>query len=468
MRVVTIDVPHLGNRTHLVHDDRVAVAIDPPRDVTAIEEAAAGAGVDIVAVAETHIHNDYVSGGLPLAKRHGAEYVVAADETVDFARLGVHDNETLAFGDLELRAIATPGHTPLHLSYLATDRRTTGTGTGTGTGTEPDSHQDRPGALFSGGSLLHGTVGRTDLIDPSLTLPLSRAQWLSARRLGALPARTALHPTHGFGSFCASAQTPAERGTVTIGDQRGHNPALTLPHEAFVTQLLRGLGPVPSHYAHMAPRNRAGAWDPLPDHRLAAPAVDEALARGAHVIDVRSSADYAAGHLPGSLSVPAGKQCAVYAGWVTPWGAELVVVADSEDDLDQLVAELGSIGIEKVGTAVLDRSTTAGWTGLRRTDWAGFLAQPPAPGTVLVDVRRLDEWCTGHLAGSRNIPVHELPHRLEEIPPGEVWVHCAAGYRAAIAAGLLDRAGYDVVLVDDDFDRVAELGIPLLRGRSAA
>src|SRR6478735_6664546 len=121
MRVVTIDVPHLGNRTHLVHDGRVGVVIDPPRDLTAVESAAKGAGVDIVAVAETHIHNDYVSGGLCLSHRHGAEYLVAADEEVEFDRIGVHDNETFASGDTALRVIASPGHTPVHVSYLATD-----------------------------------------------------------------------------------------------------------------------------------------------------------------------------------------------------------------------------------------------------------------------------------------------------------------------------------------------------------
>src|SRR5690242_9896417 len=115
MRVLTIEVPHLGNRTHLVHDGRVGIVIDPPRDLAALESAAAKERVEIVAVAETHIHNDYVSGGLCLSKRHGAEYLVAADEPVEFDRIGVRDNETLAFGDIDLRVIATPGHTPLHV-----------------------------------------------------------------------------------------------------------------------------------------------------------------------------------------------------------------------------------------------------------------------------------------------------------------------------------------------------------------
>ena len=304
MHVVTIEVPHLRNRTHLVHDGRVGVVIDPPRQVGAVEAAAEEAGVDIVAVAETHIHDDYVSGGLFLSKRHRAAYLVAADEEVDFDRIEVHDNETLAFGDIDLRAIATPGHTPLHLAFLASDATT---------------RDDSRGALFSGGSLLHGTVGRTDLVDPVLTPALTRAQWLSAHRLGALPAETFLHPTHGSGGFGAGTATPAVDGMVTVGDQRSTNPALTLGHERFVSKMLGSLDPGPSHHTQVSARNRAGAWSPRPHHRIDADGLGEALARGAHVIDVRSAADYAAGHIPGTLSVPSGPRCAVCTGWVTPW-----------------------------------------------------------------------------------------------------------------------------------------------------
>jgi hydroxyacylglutathione hydrolase len=458
MRVLTLDVPHLGNRTHLVHDGRVGVVIDPPRDLALVESAAARARVDIVAVAETHIHNDYLSGGLRLSRRHGAEYLVAADEEVEFDRIGVRDNETLAFGDIDLRVIATPGHTPLHVSYLATDASQGGAA----------NDEEAPGALFSGGSLLHGTVGRTDLIDPTLTTALARAQWLTARRLGALPRETSLHPTHGFGSFCASSPAVQADEPVTIADQRGANTALTTTRDTFVTELLEGLGPVPSHYAHMAARNRSGPWTPRPASRLQSDYALDALARGAHVVDIRSSTAYAERHLRGALSIPAGPQCAVYAGWVTPWGAELVFVSDSEQDLDALESELASIGIEGVATAVLTPGRGRDWSGLRRTDWAAFAEQPPPPTAVVLDVRRPDEWRGAHLPGALNIAVHELPRRLRELPSGEVWVHCAAGYRAAVAAGVLDRAGRDVVLVDDDFAKVAELGIRLVRENRAA
>ena len=454
MRVVTLEVPHLGNRSHLVHDGTVAVVVDPPRDVRLVEAAAEAAGVQVVAVAETHLHEDHVSGGLVLAHRHGADYLVSADEDVDFHRVGVRDHETLAYGDLDLRVIATPGHTAHHLAYLAHDA---------------SARTDVPGALFSGGSLLRGSVGRTDLAGDSLTAPLTRAQWLSARRLGALPADTALHPTHGPGHLSPATRTPyTDKGVgVTVGDQRSANPALTLPRDSFAAHLLRALGPVPPHYAHAVARNRSGAWLPRPGRRLGTAELDAALRGGAHVVDVRPAEEYAAGHLPGSLSVPYGDPCAEYAAWVTPWGGELVLVSDSATELVETEAQIASLGVEAVATSVLGR-TTPTWTGLERTDWTEYAAAGPPADGVLLDVRLPAEWRAGHLEDAINIPVHELPRMLQWVPPGRVWVHCEAGYRAAVGAGLLDRAGRDVVRVEDRFSRGAELGLPLVREQPAA
>ena len=160
----------------------------------------------------------------------------------------------------------------------------------------------------------------------------------------------------------------------------------------------------------------------------------------------------------------------MYAGWVTPWRSQLVIISDSEAELEAVERELASIGIEDVGNAIIDpaRQSTRAWTGLRRTDWAGFASEPRDPASVVLDVRRRDEWWSGHVPGALNIAVHELSTRIDEVPTGEVWVYCAGGYRATVAAGLLDRAGRDVVLIDDSFARVRELGIPLLRGSSAA
>ena len=319
MHVITVEIPHLGNRSHLVHDNSVAVVIDPPRDISVVESAASEAGVDIVAVAETHIHDDYVSGGLVLSRRHRADYLVAAEEDVEFDRLGVQDHDSLSYGAVDLRVLATPGHTPLHVSFLASDA---------------DAPEDAAKALFSGGSLLEGSVGRTDLVDPALTTALTRAQWRTARRLGALPSQTRLHPTHGPGSFCSSNAVEATDGSATIGSQLAENPALNTPCGRFMNRLLARPGPVPAHFARMTPRNRRGAWTPRANGRLGAGEVGSAVARGAQVVDIRSREKYAAGHVPGSIAVEHGPHLAAYAGWVTPWGSEIVLVSDSEVDLD--------------------------------------------------------------------------------------------------------------------------------------
>lgn len=453
MHVITVEIPHLGNRSHLVHDNSVAVVIDPPRDISVVESAASEAGVDIVAVAETHIHDDYVSGGLVLSRRHRADYLVAAEEDVEFDRLGVQDHDSLSYGAVDLRVLATPGHTPLHVSFLASDA---------------DAPEDAAKALFSGGSLLEGSVGRTDLVDPALTTALTRAQWRTARRLGALPSQTRLHPTHGPGSFCSSNAVEATDGSATIGSQLAENPALNTPCGRFMNRLLARPGPVPAHFARMTPRNRRGAWTPRANGRLGAGEVGSAVARGAQVVDIRSREKYAAGHVPGSIAVEHGPHLAAYAGWVTPWGSEIVLVSDSEVDLDLAERQLASIGIEGVTSVVLDDSSRASWRGHRRIDWETFADSPTTTDRVLLDVRRPEEWRTGHIEHSVHIPVEELSHRLAEVPAGEVWVHCQAGFRAAVAAGLLDRAGREVVLVDDDFSAVRRLGIPVVRGLAAA
>jgi hydroxyacylglutathione hydrolase len=433
--VETIEVPSLGNRCHLVHDGEVGLVVDPPRDLAAVERAAEAAQVEIVAVADTHVHNDYVSGGPRLARRHGADHLLSADESVAFERVGVRGGDRLTYGALEVEVLDTPGHTAHHQSFVAR----------TGGGA----------VLLSGGSLLRGTVGRTDLLDPdnpALAHRLARAQWDSARAQGRLPCQTLLLPTHGFGSFCASTTVDADGGPVTIGDQHAVNPALRLERERFAAELVAGFGPIPGHYAHMDPLNRRGAG--LAPVRPARPvdgaALVDAVAAGAWVVDLRSRRDFALGHLPGSVSVEYSPQLATYVGWLVPWpGRDVVLVADAEaaDRLADAVRDLAGIGIEGVRTHVLSPGRPL--TGrLRRAAWADYLgADAAADRIVLVDVRQRDEWREGHLPGA------------VDLPSGELWVHCRSGYRAGIAASVLHRAGRDVVHVDDAWERVAELGL---------
>ena len=448
MKVVTLEVPELGNRCHLVHDGAVALVVDPPRHLDAVERAAEAEGVEIAAVADTHVHNDYVSGALGLARRHGADYLLSADERVDFERVGVRGGDVVEVGGLQVRVIATPGHTRHHQSFLV-------------------GHGNGPAAVFSGGSLLAGTVGRTDLVDPRLTRDLARAQWSSARLLGALDPATTLHPTHGFGSFCASTAGPTDTADGTVGAQLRVNPVLTTARERFVSELVAGFGPIPSYYRHMAPLNRAGAGRalPRPPRQVTAEEVTDAVLSGVWVIDLRSRERFAEAHLPGTVNVEYGTQFATYAGWLVPWDDGLVLLCDRPDRIDSALRDLAAIGIDRAATHVLDEQAplTAAY---RRATWEEYLDS--AGPKVVVDVRQRDEHDAGHLPGALHLPVQDVDVRGRDLPSGELWVHCRSGYRAGIAASLLHRMGRSVVHVDDTWDRVAELAIPTTTGGVAA
>ena len=449
MHVIAVEIPELGNRAYLVHDGAQALVIDPPRDCRPIELAAQSAGVQIVAVADTHVHHDYVSGALPLAARHGAEHWLAAEERVRFDRVPLHGGDIFDVGRLHVQVLATPGHTLHHQSFLVSDPRT------------------RARAVFSGGSLLHGTVGRTDLVDPLLSRMMGRAQWESARQLGALDASVTLHPTHGFGGMCA-ATTVSPMGQGTIGDERSHNPVFRVPRDRFVEELVGGLGPVPSYYRQVARLNRAGAGaaPPLPPAEIAENDVHEAIRRGTWVIDLRPRATFARAHLTGSINIEDGPLLAQYAAWLAPWGGDVVLVSDSADDLSSGTHDLAQVGVQVSATHLLGPAST--WFDshdYRVADWATYARS--ARGSVTLDVRLVSEYREAHLPESFHIPLHELEGAAARLPAGHVWVHCKSGFRAAIAASLLARAGRDVVLVTDDWEQAEDIGLPVLRNRAA-
>lgn len=446
MDVITIEVPQVGNRTHLVHDGENALVIDPPRDLEIVEEAAELAGVRIAAVADTHVHNDYVSGALGLARRHGVDYLLSVDERVAFDRAGVRDGDVVDVGSFAVHVIDTPGHTLHHQALLATD----------GVGRD---------ALFSGGSLLAGTVGRTDLMDPLLARHLARAQWNSVRHLGTLDPATSLHPTHGFGSFCAATSTSATDVPLSIGGELASNHALNTPRDAFVDELVAGFGPVPTYYRRMSPANRAGRGTVAPrvGHDVGHDDVLGVLARGGWAIDLRSRESFAEGHLSGSVNVEYGAQFATWVGWLTSEDTEIVLLTDDPGDLTEARRDLERIGIEGTHARVLVPGVDLpSHPTLRRAAWSG-LADAPAD-RVLVDVRHVDEYDDGHLPDAIHIPLHHLETRLHELPAGEVWVRCLSGYRAGIAASLLQRAGRSVVHIDDVWENAP---VETTRGQAA-
>ncbi|MEU4263156.1 MBL fold metallo-hydrolase [Streptomyces sp. NPDC025273] len=449
--VDTIELEGLGNRSYLAGGERAAVAVDPPRDVDQVLAAAARRGVRISHVVETHIHNDYVTGGLELARITGAAYLVPAGARVSFARTAVADGDTVDIDtELTLAAVATPGHTPHHTSYVL-------------------SEAARPVAAFTGGSLLIGTVGRPDLVEPRLTERLARAQHASAHRLAdALPDETAVLPTHGFGSFCSSAQ--ADGDSTTIGKEKAANTALTVDVDTFVADLLAGLEDVPAYYAHMGPANADG---PAPVD-LTPPAVadpDEIAARlaaGEWVVDLRSRIAFAEGHVTGSFNFEADGKLATYLAWMIPWGKPVTLLAESAEQLAVAQRELVRVGIDRPAAAATGGPTD--W--LRANESAASfprstfaeLAQQDEDRIVVLDVRRDSERADGWIEGSVHIPVHQMHRRIDEVPDGTVWVHCAGGMRAGIAASLLDAAGRDVVAVDDGFDAATEAGLAIATG----
>jgi hydroxyacylglutathione hydrolase len=446
--VVTIETPSLGDRSYLIHDGAQAVVVDPQRDIARVLAAAESLGVRITHVLETHIHNDYVTGGLALARETGAAYVVASAEQVSFDRTPVGDNDQLTSGSLVVTAMHTPGHTPGHLSYVVAE----------------GGHG--PFAVFTGGSLLYGAVGRTDLIGPEQTERLTRAQYRSVRRLTAeLPEEVAVYPTHGFGSFCSA--TPTSGTSSTIGHERLVNVALRSHEDAFVRDLLAGLGAYPRYYAHMGPANRRGP--DAPELTSPAPADPADLRRridaGEWVVDLRGRRAFARAHVTGTVSVELGNSFGTYLGWALAWGAPLTLVGESADDIAEAQVQLMRIGIDQVAGAAAGPTEALALGGRISsypvTDFGALAAAFGQPGQVVLDVRRPEEFQAVHVSGAVHIPFWELESRVGEVPAGEVWVYCASGLRASIAASLLARAGRQVVHVDDNFARAAEAGLPL-------
>ena len=458
LRIIPIETPTLGDRSYVVHDGEVALVVDPQRDIDRVLAILDEHAVRLTAVFETHMHNDYVTGGLALARRTGAAYHVNADDDVTFERTPIRDGDTVKIGPrMRLTAIATPGHTFTHLSYALSD-------------TSP--HDSSPNGVdglvgvFSGGSLLFGATGRPDLLGEEHTEALARQQYASARKLvDLLPAEADVFPTHGFGSFCAATQSDATEST--IGQENESNPVLTQDEETYVRELLEGLGAWPAYYAHMMPTNAAGPTEPDLSPPATADTVElrRRIEAGEWVVDLRNRTAFAAGHAPGTLNLGISGAFATYLGWLIPWGTPVTLLGETPDDVAEAQRELVRIGIDRPAAQAtggphdwsdgeLATFSTATFADLERVRHHRDV--------VILDVRRADEYDGTRIEGAHNIPIHELPNRVAEVPPGEVWVHCASGYRASIAASLIDASGRTPVAIDDSFENAAKVGLHLV------
>jgi hydroxyacylglutathione hydrolase len=453
-RVVAIDTESLGNRSYVVITRDGAVAIDPPRDFDRVEAVLSEHGVDLDLVVETHRHADYVSGGLVLSREHGVRYLVPAGEPEpQFRFLPALPGERIAGAGLDLRPVHTPGHTPHHMSYVL-------------------QAEGKDVAVFTGGSMLYGAVGRTDLVSPELTVPLAHDQWHSVRGLGLdLEPTVEVMPTHGFGSFCSATPTTGDAKTSTIAQEREVNPALTQDEETFVKTMLAGYDTFPSYYARTPDANAAGPG-PVDLHdtpALSVAEVAEALATdGTWVVDVRERDDFIASHLKGSVSFPLGSGLGVYFPWVAPSDARIVLLAPSDADIVEARRDLARVGYDEVAGAFVGsvgELAAAGQLTSFVPHTFGDLADrlEHHDSVEVVDLRRIGEWQEDHLAVASHVPLQTLDVAAPSVPNG-AWVHCASGMRSVIGASVLQARGVDVELIQDDYERASDAGLERVVG----
>ncbi|MDC0771242.1 MBL fold metallo-hydrolase [Streptomyces sp. HD] len=428
----------LGNSAYLVDlGDGRALAVDASRDLRALRAEAGRRGLTVAFAADTHLHADFLTGALQLAADDGATVLASAAGRRAFEHRALSDGDEVDLGGLTLRALATPGHTDEHLSFLLLDGA-------------------RELGVFTGGSLIVGSAARTDLLGAARAQELARAQYRSLRRLAELPDGTAVWPTHGAGSFC-SAPPGAER-TTTIGAQKRANALLAAPDEdSFVRELLGSLGSYPAYFDRLAEVNRLGpavlgATPALP--ALPPAEVRRLLGEGAQIVDVRRVRDFAAGHIPGALSVHLRDQFATWLGWLLPGDSPLVFVTAPGQDLAELTWQALKIGYERLcGHLTMDAWTADG--GAQET--VDLVAADRVGDRRVLDVRQRSEWDSGHIPGAVGIELGDLEGRTDEAPSSAL-VHCAHGERAMTAASLLQRTGHHDVAVlkggPDDWARV--------------
>jgi hydroxyacylglutathione hydrolase len=454
--------PSLGHASYLVASQETgeALVLDARRDVDAYYRFAREQGLRIAYAADTHQHNDYLTGIVQLKSRGPLELLCSARAELGYVARPLKDGERIMMGEVEFEVLHTPGHTPEHISFLVRDHSR---------GTEPL-------LLLSGGALLVADVARPDLLGGE-TQRIQNASALCETlrdKILTLPDHVLVYPTHVAGSLCGGHI--GSMLVTTIGYERRLNAVLQcIDSETEFTRRCLDLGSlptVPAYWRRMRGQNQAG---PPVLGALAEPAALQpaAFARrmehGAVVVDCRSPEAYAGGHIPGSLNVGAGTSFAIWAGSVLTPDTDLLLVVESSRDLPDILWQLLRIGFpEPVGwlagglqawrTTALPIEFLPEWT-------AGQLDAQRRKNRRLfiMDVRQPAEWAQGHVPGACHIPAGELPKRLGEVPAGGmVAAYCSSGYRSSVAASLLKRSGYrDVVNVIGGFSAWQAAGLPV-------
>lgn len=434
----------LGHQSYLITDaaSGTAAVVDPRRDIAIYLQAAERAHVTITHVFETHVHNDYLTGAREMVAQTGAVIVTAAEAQVAYAHQGVRDGDRMRVGTLAFAVLATPGHTPDHLSYALYE-----------------DGQAQPAAIFSGGSMLIGGAGRTDLVSPGMTLTLTRAQFHSLRRLlDSFPDGVRVYPTHGAGSFCGATAQQGTAHTTTIGQERHASPA-ALAHDelAFVRQQLASYGVYPRYYASMGEINQQGPriLGSVPEVPALAPVdVQQMMRHGIPLIDGRPRTAFARAHVPGAFNVECDPSFAIYVGWLLPFNKPLMLVVDDATARQEAAWQLLRIGFEQVlghlagGMPAWKRAgmPTQAFNAITLDELARRY-QRHEPLAIL-DVRDETEWRAGHIPGAQHLHIGDLPQHLNELPLDvPIVTICQSGFRSAMAASMVAALGRETLAV---------------------
>jgi hydroxyacylglutathione hydrolase len=431
----------LAQASYLVACNRTgeAIVVDPRRDADVYVAAARQHGLRIAAAVETHIHADFVSGARELAET-GARTIAGPGASLGFDCHEIRDGERLAFGDLQLEFLHTPGHTPEHVSIVA-------------------RQEGEPARVFTGDTLFVGAVGRPDLLGEEQMRQLAGELYDSlSRKLLKLDDEIEVHPGHGAGSLCGTGI--GDEPHSTIGRERRFNPALQHgSREAFVASVLADLPETPPYFQWMKRINQEGpallglaagyAGVTAIDARQAAAAVRES----ACLIDLRGADAFCAEHPAGALNLGYGPRVGYWAGWVVPIDTRIVLLASNAGEASEAGRQLLRVGLDAVEGYIeggLDAWRKAGLpaSSIQQIGADAFSARlAHADGLTVIDVRTAREWQKGHIAGALHIPIGELAGRTGDVPrTGPVATICEGGYRSTLAASLLSRAGFIDVL----------------------
>jgi hydroxyacylglutathione hydrolase len=446
----------LAHASYLIGSEGEGVVVDPQRDVDIYMQAAAEHGLKIRHIFETHLHADFVSGHKELAARTGAQIYIGTAAGAKFPHVPLVDGFELRFGHARIHVLETPGHTLESICLVVTD----------------EEKSAQPWAVLTGDTLFIGDVGRPDLSTTHTPVQLAGLLYDSLHnKLMKLPDEVIVYPAHGAGSLCGRNMR-AERSS-TIGTERLTNYALQIPsRDEFVTQLTTNLPARPDYFLKDAEINRQGAtalteMPPLPG--LSAAQVGALIADGTPALDVRPAEKFAVGYIPGSINIALSGQFATWAGTILGVAARPILIADTQEEIDEARVRLSRVGID--GEPGYLTGGIAEWSQ------AGFPLSTVAQITVqelrsqaggkeiqVLDVRREAEWNSGHLEGAELCPLDkfavQLPWLSKSTP---VMVHCKSGYRSMIACSLLQKAGYDAVTnVSGGFDAWTQAQYPVV------